>query len=245
MLWGQDDIMEPNTLRQFFEFINNFPDVGMIYSNFYTINRFGVKTYLENRHIPQRIRTPQISNPEISALLFFYFGCLPGNISTVMLNKNSFINLGGFNENMTQAPDYEMWVRISEKYTIGYINEKLVALRDHEKQQSKIGHKDMRSIKEDFFVYNILLNRLKNCISKAELTSYFFSHRGMQQIQWLFNALLKGNLNSVILGIRYIKKYGNLRKQIFYWLISFNGRFFIKQKHEVYDKIIIKNKSYA
>ena len=59
--------------------------------------------------------------------------------STVMLSSRLFTETGGFLEDMEIAEDYELWLRITNGYEVGYINEPLVIKRG--------GHRDQLSEK--------------------------------------------------------------------------------------------------
>ena len=46
--------------------------------------------------------------------------------SSVLLHKNILDDVGLFNENLEVCEDYDMWLRITQKYEVGLINEKLI-----------------------------------------------------------------------------------------------------------------------
>src|SRR5579864_8534416 len=108
-IWAHDDIMLPGGLRTFVEFAQRHSSVGMIYSDFYEIDARGRRTGREAAYHSQRERTPEVATPEVSALLFWCYGCLPGNVSTVMLRRDAWRKAGGFLTGYQQAPDYDMW----------------------------------------------------------------------------------------------------------------------------------------
>jgi len=74
--------------------------------------------------------------------------------STVMMRRELFEELGGFREDLEIAEDYELWLRITAKYPVGYIDEPLVIKRG--------GHSDQLSEKygqiEIFRIKALLLN---------------------------------------------------------------------------------------
>ena len=74
--------------------------------------------------------------------------------STVMLRRDLFEEFGGFREDLEVAEDYELWLRITAKYPVGYIDEPLVIKRG--------GHPDQLSEKygqiEIFRIRALLLN---------------------------------------------------------------------------------------
>ena len=57
--------------------------------------------------------------------------------STVMIHKEIFNQVGIFDEQLTVCEDYDLWLRISQKFEIGYIDEKLITkYAGHENQLS-------------------------------------------------------------------------------------------------------------
>jgi len=59
--------------------------------------------------------------------------------SAVMINREVFERVGGFDESLTACEDYDLWLRVSLKYKVGLLNEKLIVKRGgHDDQLSKI-----------------------------------------------------------------------------------------------------------
>ncbi|MEA2049136.1 MAG: glycosyltransferase family A protein [Campylobacterota bacterium] len=57
--------------------------------------------------------------------------------STVMIHKSIFDTIGNFDETLVACEDYDLWLRILEKYELGLINEKLIKkIAGHENQLS-------------------------------------------------------------------------------------------------------------
>jgi glycosyltransferase involved in cell wall biosynthesis len=68
--------------------------------------------------------------------------CLPLCIiscSSILLEKSVFEELGGFDESLPVCEDYDLWLRMSLKYPIAYLDEKLIVKRG--------GHPDQLSRK--------------------------------------------------------------------------------------------------
>ena len=57
--------------------------------------------------------------------------------STVMIHQDIFRDIGLFDERLTVCEDYDLWLRISDKYEIGFVDEKLLTkYAGHENQLS-------------------------------------------------------------------------------------------------------------
>jgi len=95
-IWAHDDRMVSGSLGRFVEFAKAHPSAGLIYSDFYAVDALGKRTGEDLRFREQRNRTPPLVSDKFSLLLFCIYGCLPGNISTVMLRRDIWKSLGGF-----------------------------------------------------------------------------------------------------------------------------------------------------
>ena len=55
--------------------------------------------------------------------------------STVMMRREVFLDFGGFDETLEIAEDYELWLRITDRYPVHYIDEALTIKRAGEWEQ--------------------------------------------------------------------------------------------------------------
>jgi len=234
-IWSHDDVMLPGSLRRFVEFAAAHPSVGMMYSDFFAIDAEGKRTGAESLYCNQRARTPEVAKPQLSALLFWCYGCLPGNISTVMLRRAAWEKVGRFLTGYQQAPDYDMWVRVSECYDVGFIREKTIELREHSLQLGRVGQKQMTTIEEELPVLVRLEERLRGVLSKDELRRGWVMERGRQHVHWVVKALLRGDFEAMTRGWKAIKAYGQPWSQALFWLVSVNGRLFIPDRNKLFD----------
>jgi glycosyltransferase involved in cell wall biosynthesis len=234
-IWAHDDLMLPHCLERFVEVADEHPSCGMFYCDFYAIDKNGVRTAQEQNYKSQRDRTPTVATSEVSAALFFCFGCLPGNISTVMLRREAWKNVGGFLEGIQQAPDYDMWVRVSERFDVGFITEKLMELRDHPLQLGKTGQKYLTTIREELSIFRELRRRLKPVLSEQEFMRFWRQQRGRQHAHWIAKALLRGDVKSAQRAWQDLHQYGQPKRQAAYWLLSGNGRFFAPEPKMLFD----------
>jgi glycosyltransferase involved in cell wall biosynthesis len=237
-LWAQDDCMLPGSLGSFVDFAMSHPSAGMIYSDFIKIDERGNRTGDELRYLSQRQRTPELAGEKISALLFWFYGCLPGNISTVLLRREAWEKAGRFTTGRQQAPDFEMWVRISEYFDIGFIQEKLIELRDHSLQLSRLGFEQLTVIEEELEVIQALRAKLHPLGSESALDRIWVTRRGYQHVHWLVKSALRGDLQKTLQGWRAIKRYGHAWQQLIFWLVSMNGRYFAPDRDELFDSLI-------
>ena len=238
-IWAHDDLMISGSLEEFVQFAELNHEVGMVYCNFLSIDPLGKPTGGEEEFRVQRDLTPIRAGSKISAALFLSFGCLPGNISTVMLRKSAWEKVNGFLEGMQQSPDYDMWLRISGIFDVGYIDRKLIELRDHPLQLSKVGQKQLSTILEELPIYYEMIKRLGASELDINILRFWRHHRGREHIHWMARAILAGKIKTAYQGWRNIRKYQQPWMQLMFWLLSFNGRFFLqKSEREKFFKYL-------
>jgi glycosyltransferase involved in cell wall biosynthesis len=236
-LWAHDDRMLRDNLLKLGQFAREHPEAGMVYCDFYGIDETGQRTGEERQFAAQRVHTPDIATQPLSALLFFCFGCLPGNISTVMLRRSAWESAGGFRTGWQQSPDYDMWVRISNNHPVGFVREKLMELRCHEGQLGRTGQKVLSTIDEEFEVYKALSKCLAGMVSDRELRVFWRWQRGRQHAHWTFRALARGDLGTAAKGWRAMARYGDPVGQVLTWLVSLNGRWCPVPATGFFDKV--------
>lgn len=80
---------------------------------------------------------PPIVNPEDSDLLFFIFGCIPGNLSNVSVRTGIVEHAGWFRTDLPYAGDFEFWSRLgrSHRWALSKVN--VTKIRSHAEQASK------------------------------------------------------------------------------------------------------------
>jgi glycosyltransferase involved in cell wall biosynthesis len=122
-----DDLWLPDKLCTQMDLIFSNPDIKICYTDEIWI-RNGVRVNPKKRH------------QKYSGWIFEY--CLALCIispSSVLLHRDIFNNVGVFDENLIVCEDYDLWLRVSLKYPITFINKPLIIKRG--------GHSDQLSHK--------------------------------------------------------------------------------------------------
>ena len=143
--------MYPHCLNNFVAFHKQYPGIGFSYSGRDMINEKGVVK--ENNVVDN---TPTLISTALHAKIAYYTGSIAGNIANVCINKKALEKAGLFNEGMKISADFDMWVRLAKNYETGFIPEKLIQLRDHNKQLSRDEKYYVNHVKEDLEVYRYL-----------------------------------------------------------------------------------------
>lgn len=103
---------------------------------------------------------PEVIRPSASALAYFAFGNIPGNLTNVIFRKTFLVDAGGFSQKSPYAGDFEAWVRVARKYSFGIQKEALVYVHAHPQQGSVTLNKQSELIRQMDEIVEDLFNRL-------------------------------------------------------------------------------------
>lgn len=202
-LWAQDDIMYPNCLGSFVDFFNKYPHIGFCYSGRDIIDEHGVTR--ENKKVDI---TPTIISTELHARIAYYTGSIAGNIANVCINKKSLDEVGPFNEQMKISADFDMWVRLAKDHDTGFIREKLIQLRDHEKQLSRTESLYINHVKEDLEVFRYLDNYVTP-EQKTRGHKLMRNHKLVFYYTLMVKSLIKGDFKNSAEYLRLLSSFDN------------------------------------
>ena len=79
---------------------------------------------------------PMTIRPDEADLYFFLFGCIPGNLSNVSLRTSLVERLGGFNQAIPYAGDFDFWSRAAKLMAFQRVDRPWVHVRAHAGQAS-------------------------------------------------------------------------------------------------------------
>ena len=79
---------------------------------------------------------PPLIRPEESDLMFFLFGCIPGNLSNVSVRTEAVKSAGGFRADLPYAGDFEFWSRLGRMRPWALAPIPLSHIRSHPEQGS-------------------------------------------------------------------------------------------------------------
>jgi len=205
-----DDIFYPEKIAKSVECLEKKSDYGFVYTGAYFINRDG--DVISEHGISDYPASGWIA----SRLLLNDFICN----STVVIRKECFKKVGYFDEKIFMPADWDMWLRLSEKYKAAYINDKLTGYRISDSYTAS--HMET-GINEYVYVLNKAFSRNKHLsdgFKKRCLANVYFSfglnYAVIQDFKKSRETLLKGVLN---------KPY-SLRGPLFLWGLLFAPKLF-------------------
>jgi glycosyltransferase involved in cell wall biosynthesis len=140
-----DDLYLPNKLALQIDYMDAHPEIGMVYTSAHCIDENGVRTKDEYK--------ATISGWIYKHIAFF----VPVTITlpTVMVRKEVFDKVGGFDESMARFEDTDMWRRISKYYQINALQEQTCLLRTHTDNALAAQHPEQMSGALEYYVKKI------------------------------------------------------------------------------------------
>jgi glycosyltransferase involved in cell wall biosynthesis len=219
-LWSQDDRMKRKCLEKHVAFLESHEEMSMSYCAYDLFDSDG------DVFLPAPPdATPETIAPGLASQLMFYYGSIPGNIANVMIRRRSLDEIGLFREDLVVSGDFEMWVRLSEQWPIGFLKNSLIFLRSHSGQFSRQKGLFVQFMKEDREIFETLLRRLPDEIVD-HARRYDLRHRQAQYVHFLFRNLLTGNWKIALQTYREIVNQSRIGVVTLLWLVTLNQRLF-------------------
>ena len=122
-----DDMLVPEALLVLDKYINRYPDVSYFYSSRYVIDE-NSKIVINGCTLPHGIHKSQKFNRE-KLLKLYHCNHL------ICLKKKDFLAIGGIGEDILWAEDWDLALRMSEKYLFQNIDEALYLVREYSGQR--------------------------------------------------------------------------------------------------------------
>ncbi len=153
ILCQDDTFTDPQALnRCLAEWTQQAKDIAFIRFN-HQADGFSALTRFEAKAVPYRVEPAQ------SDLLFFIFGCIPGNLSNVSLRTQVPAQHGWFKPELPYAGDFEFWSRVGSKAPWIVSGTRTTHIRLHSGQASQTLNKRGELVPQLKAVLNELYDR--------------------------------------------------------------------------------------
>jgi glycosyltransferase involved in cell wall biosynthesis len=193
-IFADDDIMLEDALEKSVTFFNQHPEVGFCHGQNYTIDENGQSLRLRTTRGP-RVTFIRSGKEEIANLLFRD----SIQASTVVIRRSCFQKVGLFDTNLRGGEDWDMWIRLSRYYPVGYLSEPLVKVRIHAQNLQSQGNID--SLKKNYIA------RLNSVFNDSELGKVYAHLRRKAYFGLYCNcSKIAAEKGKRIQGIRYMVK---------------------------------------
>jgi glycosyltransferase involved in cell wall biosynthesis len=121
---NDDDVWAPEKLQKQVELLDSNQRIGLVHTDGFFIDGSGRR--LEGS--PLGFEFPRTETGNILLALLYQNKIIA---SAALARRSCFDELGGFNEEYFGSGDWEMWLRIAERYLVGYVAEPLTMYRVH------------------------------------------------------------------------------------------------------------------
>lgn len=138
---GQDDLWVPNKLELQLEYLSKRKDVGLVCSNYYSVDS-------EERIICNVRKSVPAFSPRQEVITRLFLNNFIA-FETVLVKRECFDEVGFFDERMVGFSDHDMWLRLAGKFNIGHLGLSLVKKREHELRISNVR---IESVAQDEFL---------------------------------------------------------------------------------------------
>lgn len=112
-----DDMLEPDALSSMLAFMRERPQLGMAYSQYVEVDQDGVLLAAGRRFL-----TPYSSHQLMVDFMTYHFR---------LMRADAYRAVGGIDRDMPVAPDYDLCLRLSERFQIGHLPKPLYRYRMH------------------------------------------------------------------------------------------------------------------
>jgi glycosyltransferase involved in cell wall biosynthesis len=215
----QDDILGPTCVQQEVDFFARHPEIGMSYCKAFIIDEEG--STVEQCTLGD---VAEVLPPKSCLPVFYFSGCIPGNLTTVCMRRQSLEQVGRFNEAYRVSGDYELWTRVCSRYPLGILHQHLVSLRRHNNQLSRARTSGPHYVKENRQIRDRLLGHLSPRQRRSALW-FRLLRFNVLDTHLLVRRLVTGRVRDGWLVARALGG-GALLAGLFCWVLTLNNRLY-------------------
>jgi len=132
-----DDLMEPDNLKEKVAFLEKFPQVGLVHSRFHAIDQFGHLIKSDIGKFGLADQHADLIWPSREALERL----IKDNViheSSTMIRRTCWATVGGFRKEVRFLMDWEYWMRIAASFDIGFVAKPLIRWRSHPQSETSL-----------------------------------------------------------------------------------------------------------
>ena len=124
-----DDLLMPTKLEEQVAFLDSNPEIGVVYSDTYLCDETGRLLGLQSDIVSHRLQSGNIFEELLRG------GFIP--INSAMVRRACLDDVGLFDEARPMSPDWELWLRVAQRYNFAYQNWPLAVYRIHSAMVSR------------------------------------------------------------------------------------------------------------
>jgi glycosyltransferase involved in cell wall biosynthesis len=203
-----DDLWLPNKLEKQIPYLDSHSNIGLIYSNVFFFDEKG----LETQSFAQKLN---IHTFEQSWSMFIRF---PIPFVTAVMRRECLNEVGGFDQTTLPCDDYDLCMRIVEKYPVYFLNEVLAYYRLSPDSYSRRSREKLLlgdlKVREKAFLRNPSIQKLPLAVLDTHFFNYYLTLAYFQLQRYQFD-------KSRQLLLRYQQLRGITGEYKWLWMMSF------------------------
>lgn len=137
MFLDGDDVLPPNSIERRIEVINEYPDIGWIGGDITSMDEAGMpedESFFRSRPRPRDALRSAWSS--CNATIFprpveMFIGVCVTSIGASLVRRRLIEDIGGFSEELWQAEDYQLWIKLATIADFAFIPQTLLLYRQH------------------------------------------------------------------------------------------------------------------
>lgn len=231
-IFCQDDLMRVRLLEEQLNVLQKYPSAGFVYAQSDIINESG--QIIEPCKYPGTPKKADMLIPQQKAFNYFFkYGCLPGNLSTVMMRRSLVTEVGDFKEEFSFGGDFKYWVDSIEKHDFAILLPPMVAVRRHKQQASRVLG-IVKWTEDSVVIYRQLFEQVKIDMGWLRPRLFINERFGVQSFYGILAAACSEPKPALLKELLLLHRYPfNLWLIITFFVLTFGGRFKIFQLKEI------------
>lgn len=193
-IFCQDDIMADLFLTSQVKVLTSFDKAGMIFSSFVDIYNDDMNVRLDKEE--QKVVDVRYYQPSFFLNKLFVKGCMPGNLSPVMLRRSVYLDVGEFDASFKYCGDFDYWIRLAQHNGAIYHSSQYLYIRNHPKQASNTLPLIFK-IEEERLCYSRLFDMNTIRRNDSALSWYFNEKVGVQHFTNYLRSKNKGQKSRI------------------------------------------------
>lgn len=169
-----DDLWESDKLNKQVNFISKNKNIDFLYAKYNSIDEYGNLLSTNNSHGSLNHHEDLLKR------------CFIGRL-TVMVKKSILVELDLFDEFLHSTDDWDMWIRISKKFQLSFLDEVVASYRIHPQSMSKNSYNQLLNVSKVYakhvFSNSELNKQFKNDVKWIELKIYLSSFLNEKKFQ--------------------------------------------------------------
>lgn len=186
-LLHHDDVLEKSLFQSWVMMAEKSDNISFVFNDYLVDNRRG--HFEENRQFNEVM----FGKLFLKKVLLRSWGCPVRG--TALIRKRYFEEIGGMDENFGILADVDLWMRLSARWDVGYVNKQLITVRQERPHDYPKEYTDF-SWKRFFILFNIHAsninrNNYPNNFSYLVKKFVFRNKVSFEIIKWHLYALIK------------------------------------------------------